>query len=144
SCLISCSNFSPYFSIGDKRLIDIPSSFRRIQQIPIYTMSNDENDLPKIISFSSTKSRVLNKEQFSLQWEVDNARTIEIYRNGKLLREFLNGEQNIALQENYDGKDKDVEYSLVAVNDLAKTDSLPVHIRVTEGAHISRAKPVVN
>lgn len=108
-------------------------------------MANDnEYDPPRIVSFQTSKSRIKNKEQFRLSWEVEGARTIELYKNGRLLHEFRDGQQSINLQENYDGVDKDIEYTLTAVNDAAKSDSLPVTVRLAEGFHTAAdEKPTI-
>ena len=58
---------------------------------------------------------VENKKSFILQWNVQNAANIELYKDGNLYKKLNSTEKNIQLTEEiHDGKSKRIEYTLVA------------------------------
>ena len=58
---------------------------------------------------------VENKKSFILQWNVQNAANIELYKDGNLYKKLNSTEKNIQLtEETHDGKSKRIEYTLVA------------------------------
>ncbi len=95
--------------------------------------ANDaEYDLPEIIFFRASDAIVEKREAFSLYWEVKNAVTIEIFKNGISFLKPNAEERSVTVKETYDGKDKEVKYSLTAVNDFGQIQSLPVSVRITD------------
>jgi hypothetical protein len=99
-------------------------------------MKSNPNDaeygLPEIIFFNASISLVQNKEKFSLNWEVKNTTAVEILKNGVPFLKRSAHETNVMISETYDGRDKEVEYTLTASNDSGQTQSLPVTVTVTE------------
>lgn len=93
-----------------------------------------QEDPPKISSFGTSKTVIGNREAFVLSWDVQDATSLEIYRNGILFKESDPGETSINLQENYDGKDKTIEFQLIAINSLAKTESETIEVRLAGNA----------
>lgn len=87
---------------------------------------------PEIDLFKSSASTVKTKEPFTLSWEVKNATRIDVYRNGLIFRKLNADKTNLILTESYDGKDKHIEFTIVAFNGAAQTNSDPVSVTVTD------------
>ncbi len=87
---------------------------------------------PEIDLFKTSANIVKAREAFTLSWEVKNATRIDLYRNGLIFRKLNADKNNINLTESYDGKDKHIEFTIVAFNGAIQTNSDPVSVTVTE------------
>lgn len=87
---------------------------------------------PEIDIFKTSAAIVKNREPFTLSWEVKNATRIDVYRNSLIFRKLNADKTNITLTESYDGKDKHIEFTIVAFNGAAQTNSDPVSVTVTD------------
>ena len=75
---------------------------------------------------------VENKKRFNLSWEVGNVTKVKLFRNGALLNEFSNNENEIELTEAFDLKEKIVEYKLTAFNNSTDTVSKSITVAPKE------------
>ncbi len=72
---------------------------------------------------------IAGNQSFELCWKADGAERAELYRNGQV-HEVLNPtKQSILLREGYDGKDKQVEYSLrISKENSSATESVRIKV----------------
>jgi hypothetical protein len=85
---------------------------------------------PIIKYFKSNKYNLRNGGTFILNWDVQNATEITLFKDSRLCKEIGIGEKSIEFKENYEGKEKAIEYKLHAANGSGKIDSKPVIIAV--------------
>jgi hypothetical protein len=93
---------------------------------------------PVVIYFKSDKTVLRNGGSYTLSWDVRDAAAVQLYKNDTLYKTFY-GEKNILLKENYEGKEKNIRYNLVAVKDdvQAKSNNI-VTITVKPPLNITR------
>ncbi|MEJ7769342.1 MAG: IPT/TIG domain-containing protein [Chitinophagaceae bacterium] len=99
--------------------------------------------LPDIILFQASASLVKNKESFSLYWQVENAGSLEILKNGMPFKMLSAQETSIDVNEAYDGKERQIKYTLIAVNESGKVESLPVFVRLTNKVEVDERLPEI-
>lgn len=74
-----------------------------------------------------------NGKPFKVYWNVENATSVKLYKNKNLYNEYNSAENKIELTEiAEDGKESINQYTLVASNNSAKTDSKTFTIAVEE------------
>jgi hypothetical protein len=98
---------------------------------------------PVIHEFKSNSDNVVHEEKFLLQWEVENATEIMLYRNGIEYKKIKIQEKNIQLSESYDEDENEVEFRLVAANETGKSESPVITIIINPGI-VSERPPVIN
>ncbi|HEX6222996.1 MAG TPA: hypothetical protein VFZ52_01210 [Chryseolinea sp.] len=94
-----------------------------------------------IHQFSASNNLVKKGEPFSLNWNVDGADKIELYRNGALFQTLGGMQTSIDRTEFYDSQ-KEVRYDLVAYRQGTLVRSSPVIIKF--GTPRATAAPVTN
>ena len=94
-----------------------------------------------IHQFTASNNPVKKGESFSLNWNVDGADKIELYRNGALLQTLGGMQTSIDRTEFYDSQ-KEVRYDLVAYRQGTYVRSSPIFIK--HGAPGATAGPVTN
>jgi len=105
------------------------------KSLPVHVRVTDvinKEVTPEIDLFKISAAIVKNREPFTLSWEVKNATRIDLYRNGLIFRKLNENKTNLTLTESYDGKDKHIEFAIVAFNGAAQTNSNPVSVTVTD------------
>src|SRR5205823_1093224 len=86
---------------------------------------------PVINEFTASKYIVRRKKPFQLKWAVENVSNLELLKNGVPYKTLDPAEKYIKLTEEvYNGKETEIEYTLVASNSLAEIKSSPVVISV--------------
>jgi len=71
---------------------------------------------------------------FTLNWNVENALKIELYKNGNSFKVFNLGEKSIELKEVYDGKEKEITYSLEVSNNSIEIQNKSLTIKIIPSA----------
>jgi len=97
--------------------------------------------VPEIVSFQASTEKIGKGETFTLDWQVNNATGVEVFKNGAAIRKFPADQTSMAINEFYDGRDKEITYTLVASNDTGVAESLPVTIRVAESQPAAGNEP---
>lgn len=84
---------------------------------------------------------VEDEKKFLLTWNVRNAESVKLYKNGNLLNEFSSEQNEVEVAEKiYDGRSKPIEYSLVAMNgSRSETKTLTIHVKLARSN-----PPVIN
>src|SRR6266508_1438940 len=79
---------------------------------------------------------------FMLNWDVRNALYIELQKNGQPYKKISSSEKNMEITEvAYDGKEREINYTLQASNDSLKIKSNPLTLLVREAIPV---RPIVN
>ena len=92
---------------------------------------------PEITYFKSDRTVLRNGGSYTLSWDVRDAENASLYKNDKLYKTFY-GEKSITLKENYEGKQKKIQYNLIAAKDDVQTKSDAVIISVKPPLNIKR------
>jgi hypothetical protein len=70
------------------------------------------------IENNGDKYLITSGRPFNLEWEVKNADSVELYKNGELFEKFNPLQKSVEITEQvYDGSSKKIKYKLVASND---------------------------
>ncbi|MEO5998615.1 MAG: IPT/TIG domain-containing protein [Chitinophagaceae bacterium] len=99
--------------------------------------------VPEIISFKSSAASVGKGESFTLSWQVENANRVEIYKNGVSFKKLSAEISSVSLNEFYDGKDKDVVFSLIASSEYGQSKPKPVIVTITNITRSSSLEPEI-
>lgn len=71
------------------------------------------------IEYNIEKYLIASGRPFNLEWEVKNADSVELYKNGALFKKFNPLQESVEITEQvYDGSSKKIKYKLVAFNDI--------------------------
>ncbi len=96
-----------------------------------------------INEFSSSKSIVQNNEPFILNYRVENAETVELYKNRALEKTLAVNETSVELKETtHDGKNRVITYQLLVYGSHSKIKSNEIVVTVSE-SNIITATPVI-
>lgn len=84
---------------------------------------------PIINNFISNKTKLKDKEHFTLNWDITDADRIELKKNNAVFKQFNNQEMSTTLVESFDGDKQENKYHLVACNRTTSTTSDTIVIR---------------
>jgi hypothetical protein len=84
---------------------------------------------PAIKHFSSDKTKLKDKANFTLSWEITDSDRVELYRNNVVFKQFRNQEIKTNLTESFDGDKQENVYNLVAYNGATSVRSDTITIR---------------
>ncbi|MEP7144504.1 MAG: IPT/TIG domain-containing protein [Ferruginibacter sp.] len=123
--LETLQNGPPPASENDEIIIEKRSAVSETRQpvIQHFAISNYESN-------DNGTYFVGNGESFDLNWEVQNASGIELFRNGVLYRTLNNSQKNIALKESSSGIEHGIIYKLTASGSTGESVSETLRIYI--------------
>jgi hypothetical protein len=103
-----------------------------IEERPEKTAPPSQAKLPSVLEFTSSE-KVINKgESYILNWNVQDAKDVQLYKNGKLFYKPGPNTKSIAITEPYDATENEIQFLIKARNSEGEVTSEPLTITVRD------------